>query len=155
MKFQIKSFVMNYASLFPIVFGLVLSIVGNVVFAQSSPFTPTEPQIKPEIGVKIMSPSDGQKVRIGEAIPINGSSTDKPTADCQVAVIVNNVKPYQNADAAGTGGKSDYSSWIFNLMPNYTTIKEGQNKITAKLSCIGSPSNLTKWFSVNVTGTPN
>jgi len=147
---------MNYASLFPIVFGLVLSIVGNVVFAQGSPFTPTEPQIKqPEIGVKIMSPSDGQKVRIGEAIPINGSSTDKPTADCQVAVIVNNVKPYQNADAAGTGGKSDYSSWIFNLMPNYTTIKEGQNKITAKLSCISSPSNLTKWFSVNVTGTPN
>ena len=147
---------MNYASLFPIVFGLVLSIVGNVVFAQSSPFTPTEPQIKqPEIGVKIMSPSDGQKVRIGEAIPINGSSTDKPTADCQVAVIVNNVKPYQNADAAGTGGKSDYPSWIFNLMPNYTTIKEGQNKITAKLSCISSPSNLTKWFSVNVTGTPN
>lgn len=147
---------MNYASLFPIVFGLVLSIVGNVVFAQSSPFTPTEPQIKqPEIGVKIMSPSDGQKVRIGEAIPINGSSTDKPTADCQVAVIVNNVKPYQNADAAGTGGKSDFSSWIFNLMPNYTTIKEGQNKITAKLSCISSPSNLTKWFSVNVTGTPN
>ena len=147
---------MNYASLFPIVFGLVLSIVGNVVFVQSSPFTPTEPQIKqPEIGVKIMSPSDGQKVRIGEAIPINGSSTDKPTADCQVAVIVNNVKPYQNADAAGTGGKSDYSSWIFNLMPNYTTIKEGQNKITAKLSCISSPSNLTKWFSVNVTGTPN
>lgn len=147
---------MNYASLFPIVFGLVLSIVGNVVFAQSSPFTPTEPQIKQaEIGVKIMSPSDGQKVRIGEAIPINGSSTDKPTADCQVAVIVNNVKPYQNADAAGTGGKSDYSSWIFNLMPNYTTIKEGQNKITAKLSCISSPSNLTKWFSVNVTGTPN
>ena len=75
--------------------------------------------------------------------------------NCQVAVIVNNVKPYQNADAAGSGGKGDYSSWIFNLMPNYTTIMEGQNKITAKLSCINSPSNLTKWFSVNVTGSPD
>jgi hypothetical protein len=146
---------MNYTSLFPMIFGLVVvSIVGNVVFAQSSPFTPSQPQIKqPEIGVKITSPSDGQKIKIGEAIPINGSSTDNPTANCQVAVIVNNVKPYQNADAAGSGGKGDYSSWIFNLMSNYTTIKEGQNKITAKLSCINSPSNLTKWFSVNVTGT--
>ncbi len=53
---------MNYTSLFPMVFGLVVvSIVGNVVFAQSSPFTPSQPQIKqPEIGVKITSPSDGQ-----------------------------------------------------------------------------------------------
>ena len=85
---------MNYRSLFPMVFGLVVvSIVGNVVFAQSSPFTPSQPQIKqPEIGVKITSPSDGQKIKIGEAIPINGSSTDNPTANCQVAVIVNNVK---------------------------------------------------------------
>ena len=147
---------MNYTSLFPMVFGLVVvSIVGNVIFAQSSPFTPSQPQIKqPEIGVKITSPSDGQKIKIGEAIPINGSSTDNPTADCHVAVIVNNVKPYQNAVTAGNGGNGDYSNWIFNLMSNYTTIKEGQNKITAKLSCINSPSNLTKWFSVNVTGTP-
>lgn len=147
---------MNFTSLFPMIFGLVvLSVVGNLIYAQSSPFTPSQPQIKqPQIGVKITSPSDGQKIKLGETIPINGSSTDNPTADCQVAVIVNNIKPYQKADAVGSGGKGDYSNWIFNLMSNYTTIQEGQNKITAKLSCINSPSNLTKWYSVNVTGTP-
>ena len=36
---------------------------------------------------------------------------------------------------------------------NYATIKEGVNKITAKLSCIDDPSNnLTKYYSVNITG---
>ena len=36
---------------------------------------------------------------------------------------------------------------------NYATIKEGVNKITAKLSCIDNPSNnLTKYYGVNITG---
>ncbi len=134
---------------------MVSSIFGHLIFAQSSPFTPSQPQIKQsqKVGVKITSPSDGQKIKLGESIPINGSSTDNPTADCQVEVIVNNIKPYQKADATGSGGNGDYSNWSFKLMSNYTTIKEGQNKITAKLLCVNSPTNLTKWYSVNVTGT--
>jgi hypothetical protein len=36
------------------------------------------------------------------------------------------------------------------ITPTYTTIKEGSdNKITSKLECM---PNLTKWYSVNVTG---
>ena len=49
-----------------------------------------------------------------------------------VSVIVNNVKPYQNTTAAGSGGAADYSKWNFVLTSKYTTIKPGQNKITSK-----------------------
>ena len=43
--------------------------------------------------------------------------------------------------------------WSFLLNSSYTSIKEGSsNKITAKLEC---PPNLTKWYSVNVTGMPS
>jgi Ca2+-binding RTX toxin-like protein len=41
------------------------------------------------------------------------------------------------------------------LSNDYTPIKEGVNEISARLSCLSSTttgSNLTKWYSVNVTG---
>jgi RTX calcium-binding nonapeptide repeat (4 copies) len=73
-----------------------------------------------------------------------------------VSVIVNSVRPYQPATANGSIGQaSDYSKWFFILSPNYTSIKEGINEITARLSCLPSittGNNLTKWYSVNITG---
>ncbi|HKG31117.1 MAG TPA: PKD domain-containing protein, partial [Nitrososphaeraceae archaeon] len=49
-------------------------------------------------------------------------------------------------------GINDYSIWNFLLNSSYASIKEGSNnKITAKLVC---PPDLTKWYSVNVTGIP-
>jgi hypothetical protein len=69
---------------------------------------------------------------------------------------VNSIRPYQPATANGSIGQaSDYSRWFFILSPNYTSIKEGINEITARLSCLPSittGNNLTKWYSVNVTG---
>ena len=105
-----------------------------------------------DIGVKITSPTTGQSVSIGDEqqLQITGSSTDDSVTNCQVSVIANNVKPYQPVLANGSGGINDYSSWNFLLNSSYVSIKEGQNnKITAKLVC---PPNLTKWYSVNVTG---
>ena len=102
------------------------------------------------IGVKITSPIKNQRVPVG-SLTISGTSTHNTTSDCQVSVIVNNVKPYQNATAIGSGGNNDYSKWNFNLAPKYTTIKEGTNKITAKLACADNP-NLKKFYSVNITG---
>jgi len=32
------------------------------------------------------------------------------------------------------------------------TIREGINRITAKLLCQANPANLTKFYSINVTG---
>jgi cell pole-organizing protein PopZ len=75
------------------------------------------------------------------------------------------MKPYQNATPDGSNGANDYSNWNYNVSTKYTAIKEGQNKITAKLSCLqtgtsgtnlanitGPSTNLVKWNSVNVTG---
>jgi hypothetical protein len=110
-------------------------------------------------GVNITFPQKGQQIPVSlNDLTISGKSTDKPaTDDCQVSVIVNNVKPYQPATANGTTGENnDYSRWFFILHSNYTSIKEGVNKITAKLSCIptimGDSNNMTKWYSINVTG---
>lgn len=149
---------MKYARIFQIVFWLmVVSLtMTNLVSAQVSPFSTPLPWQPPQknMGVKVTSPLDGQKIKLGTSLVINGTSTDNSTANCQVSVIVNNVKPYQKAEATGTGGSKDYSKWIFHSMPNYATLKEGQNKITSKLVCLSHPTNLTKWYSVNVTGTP-
>jgi hypothetical protein len=101
--------------------------------------------------VRITSPVNGQQVPIGN-LTISGTSKDNINSDCYVNVIVNDVKPYQNASATGPGGVNDYSSWTFNLTPKYTTLKEGaSNKITAKFSC-GSNPTLASFYSINVTG---
>ena len=123
----------------------LFSIANYPVSAQiASPLSPSSP-----VGVKITSPVPGQQVNIDSSLKIRGTSTDTPSTNCQASVIVNNIKPYQPVTPAGI---NDYSTWNFLLNSSYTSIKEGSNnKITAKLVC---PPNLTKWYSVNVTGIP-
>ena len=102
------------------------------------------------LSVKILSPAKDEQVPAGQGLVVSGTSTDNTTSDCKVSVIVNAVKPYQQTVANGTGGIDDYSTWNFIITPAYTSIKEGpENKITSKLECT---PNLTKWYSVNVTG---
>jgi hypothetical protein len=69
------------------------------------------------IAIKITSPTTGTSVPIGgqKQLEISGTSTDDTLADCQVSVIVNNVKPYQAAIANGSSGINDYSGWKFLL----------------------------------------
>jgi RTX calcium-binding nonapeptide repeat (4 copies)/Bacterial Ig domain len=109
------------------------------------------------IGVNITSPERGKTIPVNSSLTVSGKSTDNPFDEiCRVSVIVNSVRPYQPATANGSMGQaSDYSKWFFILNPNYTSIKEGINEITARLSCLPSittGNNLTKWYSVNVTG---
>jgi hypothetical protein len=111
---------------------------------------PTAPP--PEIGVKITSPTTGQSVPAGDGgqLRIAGTSTDDSISNCKVSVIVNSVKPYQPVIANGSSGLNDYSTWNYSLNSSYTSLKDSpDNKITAKLVC---GPNLTKWYSVNVTG---
>jgi hypothetical protein len=100
--------------------------------------------------VKITSPSKGQQVQPG-GILVSGTSSANATTDCTVSVVINGMRPYQRAVSTGHGGANDYSNWTFTATQKYTVIKQGQNKITAKMSC---PQNLnfTKFYSVNVTG---
>src|SRR5829696_6753737 len=125
----------------------------NVIYAQFQ----NNNNSKTLLGVNITSPEKGQHIPVGNNLTVSGKSTDEPSSnDCQVSVIVNSIKPYQPATANGTIGKNDYSRWFFVPSSNYTSIKEGVNEITAKLSCLSSLSNnnTTKWYSINVTGIP-
>ena len=103
------------------------------------------------VSVKITSPAKGQKVPVGE-LKVLGTSTDNATTDCQVYVDVNDIKPMQNTTAVGPAVQNDYSNWNFTYTNKYHLISEGVNELTAKLSCINNPANITKYYSVNVTG---
>ena len=114
------------------------------------PVLPPAPPL--EIGVKITSPTTGQNVPAGEdqQLHIAGTSTDNSNSNCKVTVIVNGVKPYQPVTANGSSGINDYSTWNYLLNSSYTSLKDSSdNKITSKLVC---GPELTKWYSVNVTG---
>jgi hypothetical protein len=104
--------------------------------------------------IRITSPVRGQDVPVGKNLLVSGiSTTGNATAssNCHVSIIVNGIKPYQNASGIGPKGQNDYSKWTFLLIPKYTTIKQGANKITSKYSC-GNNANLVSYYGLNVTG---
>jgi hypothetical protein len=107
------------------------------------------------ISVKITSPIRGQQVPVGNNLTVSGVSKYNATSNCQVFVILDGIKPYQKALPIGSS-EADYSNWKYVLSAAYpATIKEGTNKITAKLLCQADPTNLRKFYSINVTGVPN
>src|SRR5919198_143611 len=157
-----------YSLLTVVLLLLVLSLIlmNSTSFASSTSTPPrteemtvTTPSTSPShqsMGIKITSPTTGQQVPVvGGGLKISGTSTDDVLTDCQVSVIINNIKPYQPANATGSGGKDDYSTWDYFLLtsskyPAADLIKAGpNNKITAKLVCSTANSSLTKWYSVN------
>src|SRR6266516_6917786 len=146
------------SSYLPIIFSSVFILVlvtsgtfANTTYSQVSP-TPSTPS-KLHL-IKITSPTKGQQVPVGKNLVVSGTSATNKTADCKVSVKVNFINPYHNASPIGMGGNTDYSKWNFILSPAYTTIKPGQNKITAKFVCANNPT-LASHYSVNVTGVEN
>ena len=111
-------------------------------------------QLENILGLKITSHEQGQEVPVGE-LTISGTSTDNTNSDCTVYADVNDMKPFQKAIATGPGGVNDYSTWNFTYTSSYHLITNGTNELTAKLSCVSSPTNLTKWNSVIVVGVIN
>jgi hypothetical protein len=126
-------------------------VIGSTYAVSSSLSPPTNLP-----SIKITSPHKGQQVPVDSSILVSGISSppaaEKTPTDCKVSVLLNEVKPYQKAVATGHGGTNDYSTWRYAITPNYAAIKQGQNKITAKISCAANPTNLTKFNSLNVTG---
>lgn len=135
-----------------ILFGYgVLLVSGAVwpsaIFAQTNmPNTTAPPKIH---GVKITSPIKSQQFPVGSNLLISGTSKANSTSACQVSVIVDGIKPYQHA--IPTSGPMDYTTWSFTLASKYATIKQGENKITAKYFCKDNP-RLVSFYSVNVSG---
>ena len=103
-------------------------------------------------GIRITSPEKGSVVPINSNSPfiIKGISKDNATLNCKVAIIINNIKPYQPVQPMNTVGKEDYSTWQYTLSKNYTHITLGSNKITAKSYCLNNPQS--SYYSTNVTG---
>ena len=97
--------------------------------------------------IKITSPTNDQNISTGTNLTISGIATGTNTSStstgnsnsanrCYVSVIINNIKPYHNATAGGPNGVDDYSKWYYTLLTKSAALKEGQNKVTGKLSCL-------------------
>ena len=138
-----------------IIFFVIITVSGIICFyTDSNNFIYAQNQLSdPSAGVKITSPATGQKIPVGE-LEVAGTSTDNNLTDCRVYVDINDIKPMQNTTASGSDGQNDYSNWTFTYTSEYHLISEGINELTAKLSCIDNPANVTKYYSVNVTGVP-
>ena len=129
---------------------LLMFTPSQLIFAQSS--AQQLPFLTQKESIKILSPVTTQNATVGKDLIISGQSSDDVVKNCSVSVIVNDIRPYQNAFARGTEGMDDFSRWEFALSNNYTHVIEGVNKITAKLLCESAP---TRWYSVFVNGIPN
>jgi hypothetical protein len=105
------------------------------------------------ISIKIDSPVSSQQVPVGE-LTINGTSSGNSSAQCQVYVDWNNLKPYQLATPTGSNGTTDFSTWSYTYSSKYHLIQTGLNDLTSKITCLVPPGGptVTKWYSVNVTG---
>jgi hypothetical protein len=141
---------LQYVLIIGIVLIIILGYPGNhLTFSQNS----TVPSFPiPTETIKIVKPISTQNVSSQDELIISGQSSDNNLKNCSVSVIVNDVKPYQNAIAKGAGGPIDFSEWEFVLHKNYTQIIEGENKITSKLLCASASP---RWYSVFVNGLPN
>jgi hypothetical protein len=113
--------------------------------------------------VKIISPKKGQQVPVNSILVVTGTASapsqssattsNKTSNKCIVSLSLNGIKPYQRVVSTGHGGRNDYSSWQYYVAPNYASIMQGQNKVTAKVTCgTNIANNVTKFNSVNVTG---
>jgi len=126
---------------------LLVTFIENV----SSLMVYQEQQTTNELGVKIVFPVNGRHVPVGELVLI-GTSTDNEISDCHVYADWNDIKPFQKVLAAGPYRPDDYSTWTFSYTDHYHLIEEGANELTAKLFCKAEPMNLTKYYTINVTG---
>jgi hypothetical protein len=133
----------------------VFSVAMMILFASTIWISSVSalPQQQTSLAVKITNPARGQQVAIGRNLTLSGTASYNATSSCGVFVIVDGVRPYQKTNPIGETGGNDYSKWKYTLTPAYTgTIREGINRITAKLLCQANPVNLTKFYSINVTG---
>jgi hypothetical protein len=88
---------------------------------------------------------------------VKGISSDDNEKNCQVYADVNDNTPMRNVTAAGDSLDSDdFSKWSFTYNDRYQLIGEGENEVTAKISCFGLTNSnsepLSEWHTINVTG---
>jgi hypothetical protein len=139
------------------------NIMANAqILAPLAPSSTTNDTGRPSI--QIISPEDDQKVPPGE-LTIQGISSDNGDTDCKVFADVNDNTPMRNVTPTGdTKEEDDFSKWTFTYTQDYQLIKEGENELTAKITCLvrevvdgvvdmnSNGTSMSKWHTVNVTG---
>jgi hypothetical protein len=111
--------------------------------------------------INIVSPERGEAVPAGSSLTVSGTSDDNAQTNCNIQIIVNDNRPYQDTIPVAPG---DYSQWTFVVNPQYAEIEEGINTITSKATC-DSPhepflkldpltGQYVKHYAINVTGVP-
>jgi hypothetical protein len=115
------------------------------------------------MAIKIVSPVKSQHIQTGTNLTVTGTSSDNSSTNCQISLLLNDLKPYQKTTPTGksSSGGEDYSSWRYVLNNStYSSIKQGINKITSKMTCVNTDQprvtnpGVSKWYSINVTGVP-
>ena len=128
---------------------IVLIVFLGLPFSMSYGIIPNVPD---KLSVKISYPPFKHQVPLGE-LPVFGSSSDNESADCEVHLDWNNDNAFQQARAAGPGGYSDFSTWIYVYSEKNHPIMNGTNDLTAKMLCsVDNNFNLTRYNSIKIVG---
>jgi hypothetical protein len=111
----------------------------------SNPLDPTD--------IEIVYPNSDQSARIESNLEISGISNYDPSSVCSVSVIVNDIKPYKKTIPTGGNKTSEYFSWKYVIEGDSNSIRQGDNRVTARLLCAGeNGQDIRKWDSVAVIG---
>jgi hypothetical protein len=123
-------------------------LVPSYMSTSGSVFSPSDPT-----DIEIVYPNTDQTTNVNSDLEISGISNYNPRSICHVAVIINDAKPYKKTIPTGENVESDYSTWRYVIKTDSDTIKQGNNKITARLLCTGlGGEDIRKWDSVSVIG---
>lgn len=131
----------------------ILAALAGTYFVHAQSYSPNTNYTSQSLGVKVTAPETNEVVATGK-LTVNGTSSDTSETNCQVYIDWNDAKPMQNVTGQGPGGPDDFSSWTFTYTQNYYLIVEGTNELTSKITCNSDSgiSNMTKYYSINVTG---
>jgi hypothetical protein len=123
-------------------------LVPSYMSTSGSVFSPSDPT-----DIEIVYPNIDQTTNVNSDLEISGISNYNPRSICHVAVIINDAKPYKKTIPTGENVENEYSTWTYIIKSDSNTIKQGNNKITARLLCTGlDGEDIRKWDSVSVSG---
>lgn len=122
--------------------------VPSYMSTSSSVFSSSDPS-----DIEIVYPNNDQTTKVNSDLEISGTSNYNPSSICHVAVIINDAKPYKKTIPAEGNIESGYFTWRYIIESDSNIIKQGNNKITARLLCTSvNGEDIRKWDSVTVIG---
>lgn len=122
------------------------------LLSPSLPFLFVKAQKVQDPKVEITYPEAYQHIPSGR-LKVYGISSDDASRSCKIFILLNDDKPYQDANARGPEGKDDYSKWTFTFDPYYSLVRDGSNQIVSKIVCqYNDGTNSAAYNKIYVTG---